>query len=296
LSGCRAVLAVYDDRKNEWGPAMKDAQNKKTVFDFTEVQGFLEYALSSESLGRGSRVKLAEELGVQSSFVSLVTTGRTSLSLEQGIKCARFLKLDEEETRFLINLIQVERAGSQALKGYFTQEQKRLLSRRSKIKNRIQVNESIGIEDQQTYYSEVNYILIHIMSVLPRYSEVTRIAQSLGVSVAVVKTHLDFLESRGFIEKSEKGSYRIGKARIHLPLGSPNLPNHHANLRNHAVHALGAHQSHHLHFSSVYGLSKSTYKEIRELLLQSIEDTEGKLKKSKPEVIGILNMDWYTLE
>ena len=270
-------------------------RKKVEVFDYEQVSDFLEGMLSSAEFGRGSRSVLAEERGVQASFVSLVTKQRSSLSLEQGLKVTRFFKLDDEESRYFMTLLQIERAGSSELKQYFVSEKKKILSRRMKVKNRIQVSESVSLEDQLTYYSHAFYAIIHIFAALPEYKTSKKMGETLGLTQEQLKPYLLFLLKSGFIIKEKEGFYQIGKTRIHLPDGSPALPQHHSTLRIQAINSFGHYRPDHLHYSAVLGLTKADYLKIREILMKAIASSERVLSKSSPEIPVVFNIDWFQL-
>jgi len=267
-----------------------------SVFDFDDLSLYLNTVLASPDFGRGSRTALAEALGVQGAFVSLVTKKKAQLSLEQAMKAAVFLRLSEEEKRYWMTLVQFERAGTAELKSFLRGELQRQLTQRKKIRNRIGVKSSVSLEDQTIYYSHANYAVLHVLAALPEYRREKRMGEVLGLDATQLKPYLQFLVSRGLIEKAEReGEYRIGKTRMHLSEGAPALSQHHANLRNFAVSRLGHIPGRHLHYSAVFGLTRKDYDQVRELVLQLIEKSEEVLKGSRPEVPAVLNLDWFDL-
>jgi len=267
-----------------------------SVFDFDDLSLYLNTILASADFGRGSRTALAEALGVQGAFVSLVTKKKAQLSLEQALKAAAFLRLAEDEKRYWMTLVQFERAGTAELKSFLKGELQRQLAQRKKIRNRIGVKTGVSLEDQTIYYSHANYGILHVLAALPEYRREKRMGEVLGLDSVQLKPYLQFLVSRGLIDRAEReGEYRIGKTRLHLSEGAPALSQHHANLRNFAIGRLGHIPARHLHYSAVFGLTRKDYDRVRELILQLIEKSEDVLKSSRPEIPAVMNLDWFDL-
>ena len=265
-----------------------------SVFEYEVPSAFLESALSSKAFGRGSRSKLAEHLGVQGSFISLVLSEKTALTVEQGLRVASFFKLEEDETDFFILLLQIDRAGSVELKEHFTKKKKAILKRRENIKNRIQVHGALSIEDQLIYYSNALYSIVHILTAIPEFQTIAKISEAVRLSPTELEPYLKFLLSREFIEK-EGSRIKIGKMRVHLPSGSPALPQHHTHMRVQAIQSLGHYRPHDLHYSGVLAILPNDYEKVRELSLRFLADCEKLLSKSKPGIPAILNLDWFKI-
>src|SRR5690606_6024656 len=112
----------------------------------------------------------------------------------------------------------------------------------------------------------------------------------LKLDPETVGTAVEFLESRGFIQKSAQG-YQIGSRRIHLATGSPMLPRHHANWRMKAIEAVDHSREGDLHYSGIVGLSRKDATLFREKLLALIAEFEAILKDSQEEVPVAIVMD-----
>ena len=220
------------------------------VFDFERYDLYLNAILASETYGHGSRKRLGDFIGVQNSFISLVLTQKAHLTPEQTVKVSQFLKLNADESEYLLLMVQGERTGSVDLKKHYQQMKERILKKRSKIKSRIQANQVVTTEDQLTYYSHAYYSMIHILCSVPGYNEMDAICKTLKIEKNEARKYLDFLLQRGFIEAHE-GGYRIGKLRIHLASGSPMLTQHHTNYRMQTVQRLETVAPKDLHYSGI---------------------------------------------
>jgi len=262
------------------------------VFDFSRYIDYLAAMLSSEAYGHGSRKKLADFIGVQNSFVSLVLTHKAQLSPELAVKVAQFFRLNPDETEFFLLMVQTERSGSVELKRHYEAQKERIRKKRSKIKNRIRPSMTVTPEDQLTYYSHAYYSMIHILCSLPQYNHLDAICKTLKIEKTEAKRYVDFLLERGFIEKHQD-RYQMGNLRIHLPAGSPTLIQHHSNYRMQTIQRLGQQTAKDLHYSGILGMTAQDRDRVRELTLQYIENIEKILSTSKPEVPVILNLDWF---
>src|ERR1700733_4662067 len=93
----------------------------KSVLEFNDYKGFIrEIGKARSELQRGFRTRLAEAAQCQSAFVSQVLNTSAHFSLEQGLRIARFLNLDKEESQFFILLLEENRAGTEDLRDFFS--------------------------------------------------------------------------------------------------------------------------------------------------------------------------------
>src|SRR5580698_6182945 len=93
----------------------------KSVLEFDDYKSFIKEIEGARSeLQRGFRTRLAEAAQCQSAFVSQVLNTGAHFSLEQGLRVAKFLNLDKEESQFFILLLEKNRAGTKDLEDFFS--------------------------------------------------------------------------------------------------------------------------------------------------------------------------------
>lgn len=268
---------------------------RKTLFDFYDYRAYLKFALPVSGPQRGTRAKLAEALGCQGAFVSLVLGGSTHFSLEHAEKVSRFLTHDEDERDYFLLLVHSARAGSKDLERYYQEKLEAIRSKRREIKERVVTTSSLSEADQLVYYSSWHYTAIHMCLMVPHLQERQAIANALHLPQGTVSSILSFLVRTGLAEE-QGGRFVCGPIRIHLPANSPLVSKHHTNWRVKAIQSLDGTNKSDLHYSSVMCLSEEAIEKIRSLLLQAIEDTEPIIKDAKNEAVCALALDIFRVQ
>jgi uncharacterized protein (TIGR02147 family) len=90
------------------------------VFKYNNYKTYLrDLILAKGSAGRGEYRRLADYLGVHPTLISQILSGDKDFSPEQILKVAKFYGLGKTENRYLVILVEIERAGSKDLKDQF---------------------------------------------------------------------------------------------------------------------------------------------------------------------------------
>lgn len=262
------------------------------IVSHRDYRKFLQLEFSGVGEKRGRRAHLATFLNCQVSYLSQVFTERTHLSLEHALKVAQFLNLSELEKKYFMLLVQKGKAGSHELENFFEQELTLLTDEFGKIEERIGVRNEMDVSDQMTYYSHWYFAALHILSAIPEFASLEKLASHLKLDRGVVKEALDFLERCGLVTKKQQ-AYSIGSSRIHLPKGSSMLRSHHVNWRLRAMASLDEEERGDLHYSAVLAISESDRKLLRERLLKMLEEFEPVIGGSKEEVPVVLLLDLF---
>ena len=266
---------------------------KKSVFEFNNYKQYINELLeNSPSKGRGMKLKIAEHLSCQTSFVSQVLNGLPNFSLEQGVKLNHYFNHTKEESKFFILLLHHARAGSAELESFLKDEMKEMLEKRSDLKNRIDTKNTLKKVDQQIYYSNWLYTCIHMMVAIPHFQNPQAIIKHLNLSREKVMEVLDFLEDTGLIQK-KAGQYEIGVTRIHLTKDSPLIQRHHTNWRIEAIGAINLNLSENLHYSSIVSMSEKDVPVIKEILIKAIEECRKIVRESKEEKVQGICIDFF---
>src|SRR5690349_11426142 len=97
-----------------------------TIFTYSDYKLFIrERVQLMPHRGRGQFRQMALHLDVNSTVISQIFKGSRHLSPEQGLKIAQYLGLADLETRYFLNLIYKERAGTQDLKNHYLREEEK---------------------------------------------------------------------------------------------------------------------------------------------------------------------------
>lgn len=266
---------------------------KKTIFDYVNYKDYInERIMDSPSKGRGIKLKISEFLKCQTAFISQVLNGDPNFSLEQAVKLNNFFEHTREEARYFLLLIQLLRAGSSGLQEFFKLEMKEILDKRSDLKNRLDIKNSLKKFDQQVYYSNWLYACIHMMVAIPEFQTPQAMSRHLNLPREKVMEVITFLEETGLIQR--KGAhYEIGITKIHLSKDSPQIQRHHTNWRMQAIRSIDINESADLHYSTVVSMSRTDTPKVKEILIKAIEECRSVIRDSKEEKIQSICIDFF---
>ncbi|MFN9067384.1 MAG: helix-turn-helix domain-containing protein, partial [Bdellovibrionales bacterium] len=108
------------------------------IFDYDNYKKwFIDWVDNRPNKGYGEFSKLAEFLNSSSTVISQIFKGDRDLSLEQAKKLAEFCQLTDLETKYLMQLALIARAGNFELKTYFEGEKNKIREECQQVKSRI---------------------------------------------------------------------------------------------------------------------------------------------------------------
>jgi len=270
---------------------------KKEIFEYQNYKDYLSaYIHSQPNKGRGFRSRIAEALKIQTAYVSQVLNGSADFSPEQALLLSELLGHTEIETEFFLQLIHFARAGSAKLKKYTQAHLNHLKTERSKVKNRLDFDRALTLEEQSTYYGSYLYAAIHIMLTIPEFQKPQDLARHLRVNQEKVLAVLTFLESIGLAKKLGD-RFETGTNTIHLSSDSPLEVIHHKNWRMKCIQSLEETQEYlkikNFHFSAVVSIAQSDVQKIRNILLRAVDDSYKVIHPSKEETAVCLSLDLF---
>lgn len=271
---------------------------KSSIYDYDDYKSWL-----ISRLERGSRKALSDAIGCQMSHLSAVTNDDAHLSLEQAEGVARFLSLNNDETEFLLLLVQKNRAGTPSLKRVLDRQLNVFREKRKNLKERLAMSDQLATDQESLYYSSWQFGAVHVALSLPETNTPEIIGARLGISIGRVRDILDFLCLNGLAEiRGDK--YHIGRSQVHLSKSSPFVARHHINWRLRAIASLeGAIGSEsrdtvstsELHYSSVVTLSKKDFDRVHETVAAALSEALKIITSSPEEDAAILSIDWMRL-
>jgi uncharacterized protein (TIGR02147 family) len=267
----------------------------KTVFDYTDYKRYIDAIIRGRAAsGRGFKAQIADAIGCQRGFISQVLQGEAHFSLEQGMKFNRLAAHPPGEGHFFLLLIQYNRAGSRDLKDYFRKQMKEIISQRLVLKNRLENEKCLPIEDQSRYYSAWYYSAIRVSVAIPTLQTQEALAQRFQLPIALVSETLSFLVSRGMVE--QKGD-RFFPATHHMHLGNDSTftAKLHTNWRVKTLSTLEQERPKDLHYSCVMTVAEDDVLEVKSLLVNYIEELQKRVMPSKEEVVYAFCLDFFEL-
>lgn len=266
---------------------------KNSIFEYNDYKTYLEDKIHSmPSKGRGVKLKIAESLHCQNTYVSLVLKGESHFSLEQGMKLNTFFEHTGDEGKFFILLLHHARAGSAELKKYYQEELNEIIVKNSDLKKRTNVKNSLRDKDQDVYYSSWIYSAVHILVTIKEFQTAPQIAKRLNLPRTKALEVLNFLEDCGIVKK-EGAQYVPGVTRIHLSKNSPHIQRHHTNWRMRAVNSIDLNGDSDLHFSNVVSIGEKDIVKVREIFIKAISDARSIIKDSPEEKLHSICIDFF---
>jgi len=267
---------------------------KLSLFDFKDYKQYLLWREQNWQ-GRAMRRELAAGTGCQPAYVSQVLNGNNHFSLEQAEKANTVLGHVPLESHFFMLTVQMNRAGTVQLKTYFENQILKIKEGRAILKNRVDVKEGLNKEQQQTYYNNHLYALIHVALTVEKFQTVQALSERFQIPKDKVREILEFLVNCGLAVR-KKDRYEVGTARIHLGSDSKFISRHHVNWRIKSLENIDLRIPEDLHYSSVISCSEDDIPLIKERLIAAIEEIKKIIKDSPAKDIFVFNADMFQLK
>lgn len=265
----------------------------KTIFEFTDYKVYLiEKIHSLPSKGRGVKLKMAEFLNCQNTFVSQVLNREPHFSLEQGVRLNQFFDHSEDEGKYFLNLLHFSRASSVDLKQFYKKELNEIILKNSDIKKRTNIKGGLKEKDQEVYYSSWLYSAVHILVTIADFRTPQSIAKKLNLTKNKTLEICNFLSATGLLVK-EGNNYTTGLARIHLSKDSLHIQKHHTNWRIRAINSIEQSLEGDLHFSNVVSMGEKDVVKVRELFIKAIAEARLIIKDSPEEKLQSICVDFF---
>lgn len=263
------------------------------IFDFSDYREFLKAWIEEAKSQKTSNLsRLAEALGVHSTFLSHVLSGSKNLSLEQATTLSEIIGQTKLEREYLFALLQLEKAGTHTLKTYWQEKLKEISIEKNKLSRRFKDHRELTDTDRAIFYSNWLYVAAFLASAINDGQTLDQVAQRLHLTRDKAEEILTFLAQVG-ICKEEKGVFSLGNTHVHVPNESPFVVKHHTNWRMKAIQKMDSRQKEELFFTSPMSISKKDFEVLREKLNVAIKEVVDVAKESPAEEIVCLNIDFF---
>jgi uncharacterized protein (TIGR02147 family) len=264
-----------------------------SIYQHPDYKSFIKAAFAArENKGRGQRLKLAEFLGCQDSYVSLVLGGDRHFSVEQGEGVARFLLLDEEETETFLFLLLRDRAGTEAARKYFTSRLQEKEKRYLDLRKRVKIESDLSDAEKMYYYASPLPAKVHMLLTIPGGWTAEKLARRFRTSNEKMSEVCKFLVAKGLIRETA-GKLHGASKFLFLDKQSPFLSRHHGNWRLDALQTIQEKKDEGMHLSMTITLSEKDAEELRHRIAHFIQETSSFIKDSKEETLMAFCLDYY---
>lgn len=247
---------------------------------------------SLPSRGRGEQAKIAEALGVNTSFLSQVLKGTKNLSQEQAYLLAQYFKLDDLETRYFYEMVNLSRAGKPSYRKFIQTELAKMANEARQKAGLPSPDQPLDEPNQAIFYSSWQYSAIQLLTGIESLQTNELIARRLKLDEKTTQQILDFLTLCGLCNRDGE-RYRIGARRTHLPDHSPLRSRHHMNWRLKAIDHFPKAIPGDLFFTAPMRVDQPTLEKVEILLKNMVKEVNGLIDQASDETVACLNIDWF---
>lgn len=188
---------------------------RKILSELVSAKKFLDKAISFQNM--------AAHMRIQKPYLSKVINGSADLNSDQLYMACVYLELNEEDTNYLLLLLEYERSTFKRRRDLLHQQIEKIQFAKRDSKNVLKKNtqQLSGAEFDQTshieYYLDPIFVVVHVLLTLPKYlKNPNRIAEELHLSNDEFQEILKKLVSMNIIEIKDSKIVVLMKS-IHLP-------------------------------------------------------------------------------
>ena len=266
------------------------------IFEFDDYKKFMQARLEKmPQKGRGEFRKIAAHLNVHPTMISHVFRGDAELAMEQAVNLSEYLGLRENEAQYLLDLVQLARAGTEPLRRLLRQRIKAQKEQSNQITSRIKPARVLGEKEKALFYSEWYFSAIRLLTAIPGHHDIERIAKRLKIPRVLVSHCVDFLLEVGLCKITE-GRLSHAVQTTHVPAESPLAGRHHKNWRLKAMERYSMLSESELAFTMPVALSKVDSLKVKAMILEFIQKVDNIFDTSPSEKLSCLNIDWIDVD
>lgn len=263
-----------------------------TVFNFSDYRKYMRFWAENRPDKRGAYARIAEKIGASSTMVSQILNGQKNLSPEMTQNLVDYFGLNEMETDYFFYLVELDRAGTLALRTRHLHKLKELREKSKELSHRVKKDQELDDSAKAIFYSSWLYSGVRNLSAIEGSNSIDAIAAKLALPREAILRVVNFLNEQGLLEKN--GDLLSPKSKLtHIPATSPLVIKHHQNWRLRGFQKMDSFNSDDFYFTGPMSLSKELADEIRHELPAFIESIGKKLGPSKSETARCLNIDWF---
>lgn len=236
--------------------------------------------------------RLAEAAGCQRSYLSRVMGSEVQLTPDHIYGIADYLRLSESETEFLLTQIEFERSASQSYRAHLKKKLQRLQKQNEDLQKKVQRSSSPDETTSAVYYSHWMFVALHILVSIPHYQTARAMSERLQLPLELVNDSLVRLNEMGLV-KYHGGRWSFGGGELHVSKDSPWVALHHQNWRQRAVLDAQKRSTESVHFTVVQSLDEKAWQQVKQKLIEFIEQASKIAGPAKEEKLICLCADFF---
>lgn len=264
-----------------------------SIYQFDSYkQFFIKWVQSQPKNGHGEFRRLALALNVSTTLISQVFNSDKDLSLEMACEFCDYLLLNDEESEFLLLLVEYSKAGSAKLKSRLHKQIKDRQEKAKKLENRLKKDQVLDESVKQIYYENWIYPAIRILTDIPHMNSAEQISDRLQVPKNQIIKALDYLIKHNLVLQKGK-TLSMGPAHIYLGNNDTQLNRHLTNWRILGFNKMNQKNEENFFYSGQYALSEKVAAQIRAELPDFIEKILKQVKPTASETTRCLSLDFF---
>lgn len=241
---------------------------------------------------------LAEDVGLQASFLTNVLKGRFDFNADQLFAIAIALEIPSREIKYLLQLLEHERSVNPQRKRELKKEIESQRQQHFKTEKHISSKTvEMSSDAMAEYYLDPFMPLVHLyLKISPYDKEPLRLAKTIGISDDHLRKIFGVLVRIGCIAP-EGTHYKVLFQNHHLPKENPLCDPHQSIIRMKAIDQMQRLDHHQKYsFSATISGSEETREELQAEFLEFLKKAEALVRDSKNEKIYQMNFDLFPWE
>lgn len=267
--------------------------NSLNIFEFSDYRIFIKSWIEDAKAKKLSNLsRLAEVAQVHPTFLSHILTGNKEISLEQAVLIGDHIGLTKLERDYFFIIINLDRAGNQKLKLYWSEKKKEIEAEKNKLSQRFEKHRSLSVEQRAIFYSSWVYAAVWSSTGIDEGQTLQQVVERFDLSREKASEILSFLTQTGLCNLKNE-IYSVGEIHVHVSNESPFVVKHHTNWRIRAIDKMDSRDSSELFFTAPMSIARKDFEVIREKLNMAIKEVVNVAKDSPAEEIVCLNIDFF---
>lgn len=251
-----------------------------------------EYLESLPKKGWGFASKFSDFSGVSQALFSQVVSSEKEFTPEQAYKFCEYIKLNEIEKEYFLELVQKDRAALSELKGFHEKRLQKIQAEGLKASNHVTDKKEMSPEEKMEFYSNYLFSAIRIFSSLDDGKTFDEIQKYFQVPPLFLKNILDFLVQYDLCYRMGD-RYRPGNRRTWAEKGTPFYFKHSTNWRLQGIAKLELNRKDDIFITSPMSISIEDAKIIKNQILELVKNISARVNETEAEQTLCLNIDFF---
>ncbi len=251
-----------------------------------------------DEIPHGAKNKLAKIIQCHPTYVAQILRGIVLMSQEQALLFCKEFDFNDQQTDFFLILLNIERAGTLALKNYYETKKNQLESKLGEVGRSLKASQ-LDEQFEEEFFS--NWDFQSIYAALTLYGlkrSFKKITESLGIATDRANYILAKLQEFKMVTEIN-GKWTVNNTKIHF-----NGKNPEARQKFHLAWRLKALEKNfvssakdkdNFNFSSIITLNKTYHEKLIMMLKKLIQDFSQDIDAIETDSISVLNIDFFQI-